>query len=84
MANQAEKILKSMPPDQQAQAKQFVAGVDFGELFKDLDLGVIGKRIAKTLIDYAQEHILPKVQQMNSTLAFILAGILDALENQVK
>jgi hypothetical protein len=73
-----------MSVDKQAEAKQLVQGVDFGEIFKDLDLSDMAKRIARVLIDLAQEKILPRIQQMNPTLAFVLAGVLDALEKQVQ
>jgi hypothetical protein len=82
--SRSEEMLKTMSAEEQAEAKKLIAGIDFNDIFKDLDLSKFGKQIAKALIDFIQANVLPKVQSTNAMLGFVLAGLLDALEGQLK
>jgi hypothetical protein len=82
--NRANTILKSMAPDEKKAAQEILKGSQLTDLFDDLDLGIWGKKIALVAIDFVQANILPKLQEANATIAFVVAGVLDAIEAALK
>lgn len=82
MESRTDRVIQSLPPNEQPEARQAVEGLS--GIFDGLDVGEFGKRMIRAAIDWVQAEVLPKVQERNSMLGLLLAGLLDALEGQLK
>jgi len=84
MAGRMQQMMQSASPEERAKAQEVLKGSQLTDFFKDLDLGEFGKKFALIGIDWVQANLLPKLQSANAMAAIVVAGLLDALEAQLK
>ncbi len=80
MGPRVQKMMQSLPPNQQQQVQATFAGSQLTDILKNLNLGVFGKQMVNACAQWVETNLLPKLQAQNAMLGALVAGLLDAVE----